>query len=259
MAMEFQGTGLPLDQAGIEAVTELLRIGAAELWAVLTVETKGCGFLPDRRPQILYERHVFSRQTNHRFDGVDANLSNPQPGGYGATGAHQYDRLAQAIELDRNAALCSTSWGLGQVMGFNAGAAGFATAEQMVAAMTVSENAHLLAMAGFIAKNGADKALRARDWAGFAFKYNGKDFKKNNYDTRLAAAFNRHSAHLPDLDVRAAQLYLTYLGFHPGTVDGLNGKLTKSALHEFQDQAGLALADDVTEETLALLQQQAVG
>jgi hypothetical protein len=259
MAMEFQGTGLPMDQDGIEAVTELLRIGAAELWAVLTVETKGCGFLPDRRPQILYERHIFSRETKHKFDGAHPNLSNPKSGGYGASGAHQYDRLARAITLDRNAALRSTSWGLGQVMGFNANPAGFANAEQLVAAMTISENEHLLAMAKFIAHIGADKNLRARDWAGFARKYNGVNFKKNNYDVRLAAAFNRHTSHLPDLDVRAAQLYLTYLGFHPGTVDGVNGKLTKSALHEFQEQAGLPVADDITDEILALLQERAVG
>src|SRR5204863_9082982 len=35
-----------------------------------SVETSGCGYLPDRRPKILFERHVFSRLTEHRYDGL---------------------------------------------------------------------------------------------------------------------------------------------------------------------------------------------
>jgi hypothetical protein len=53
----FQGTGQVLDSGGIAAACDTLRVHAAELWAVLTVETRGCGFLPDRRPLILFERH----------------------------------------------------------------------------------------------------------------------------------------------------------------------------------------------------------
>jgi hypothetical protein len=100
-----------------------LGVKAAEIWAVLTVETMGSGFLPDRRPQILFERHIFRRETDGAFDATAPEVSSPAAGGYGALGAHQYDRLGQAIRLDRQAALRSTSWGIGQVMGFNAGRA----------------------------------------------------------------------------------------------------------------------------------------
>ena len=42
----FQGPGLVLDAGGIAAACDTLHVHAAELWAVLTVETRGCGFWP---------------------------------------------------------------------------------------------------------------------------------------------------------------------------------------------------------------------
>ena len=261
MTPEFQGTALPLDMDGIEAATDLLKVGVAELVAVGTVETRGFGYLRDRRPLILFERHIFSRETNHQFDSADPNISNPKPGGYGPSGAPQYDRLMRAIAFNRDAALRSASWGLGQVMGFNAQTAGFADAETMVVEMMDSENAQLLAMATFINNQpGAAKALRNHDWAGFARIYNGPNFAINKYDVKLAAAFQGFQAGtFPDLNVRTAQAYLTYLGFSPGTVDGLMGRMTRSALNDFQEKNGLPETEVVTEEVLAVLKQQAVG
>src|SRR5262249_21522773 len=64
------------------AVATNLSGGVQELWTVLNVETSGCGSLSDRRPQILYERHVFHRLTGGRFD--DGDLSDSASGGYGA-------------------------------------------------------------------------------------------------------------------------------------------------------------------------------
>ena len=53
---DFQSEGLVLDAEGVVTACDTLRVPAAELWAVLIVETRGCGFLPDRRPLILFER-----------------------------------------------------------------------------------------------------------------------------------------------------------------------------------------------------------
>ena len=81
MADDFIGKALPLDADGWQQALEVIGVGAAELWAVMGVETTGCGFLPDRRPKILFERHVFRRETRDRFDASNPNLSNPRPGG----------------------------------------------------------------------------------------------------------------------------------------------------------------------------------
>src|SRR5437870_3091534 len=122
--MDFVGRSLALSQAGVDTASQNTGAGVAEMWAVLAVETSGCGFLADRRPPILFERHIFHKLTNGRFD--DGDISAPTAGGYGPSGANQYDRLARAITRDRTAALQSASWGLGQVLGQNCKMAGFA-------------------------------------------------------------------------------------------------------------------------------------
>ena len=62
--LPFQGTAWALSGDGLAAVASKLGVFAPGIWAVLVVETSGCGYLPDRRPQILYERHIFHRVTN---------------------------------------------------------------------------------------------------------------------------------------------------------------------------------------------------
>jgi hypothetical protein len=257
MADEFRRNGIALDSEGLANALGVLKVGAADLWSVLSVETSGIGFFPDRRPKILYERHVFSRLTHRQFDAQHADISSPTPGNYGPTGDHQYDRLNAAIQLDRQAALQSASWGLGQTMGFNFAATGSANVEEMVKRMTLSENEQLLCAAGEMAKGGAIAALRSRDWTTFARIYNGADFAINHYDSRLRAAFDSYSTGgTPDLQVRAAQNYLLYLGFHPGPVDGVLGKFTRDAMNLFQTQQRLPVSSVLDDDTLAALVRQ---
>ena len=231
-----------------------LGVGAPELLAVLAVESKNCGFLPDRRPIILFERHIFYKRTGGQFSGSHPDISNPVAGGYAGL-AKEYPRLEAAARLDRTAALMSTSWGAGQIMGFNHQAAGFADADSMVTAMQASEDAQLASVADFITANNLTGLLRSRDWAAFARKYNGPAFAKNKYDVRLAGAFHQYSSGaLPDVDVRRAQLYLTYLGFAPGTVDGMHGKRSRSAVAAFRERNGLEASDRVDKALLETLQ-----
>jgi N-acetylmuramidase/Putative peptidoglycan binding domain len=252
MNAQFAGKAVPLSGTGLANVSSQLGTKAAELWSVLHVETSGCGFLADRRPKILFERHIFSKETNRQFD-AQQDISDPRPGGYGPSGAHQYDRLEKAIGLNRQAALHSASWGIGQIMGFNATSAGFQDVEAMVAAMLESEDNQFIAMGQFLKKKGLDRALQSHDWAGLAHGYNGENFAQNNYDKKLHAAFAQYSILLPDLSVRAAQMLLTYRGFAPGVIDGVMGQRTRSALEEFQQKEGLAVTGEADVATLAKL------
>lgn len=95
--MDFIGRGAPLSDSGVDAVAARLRVERAALWAVITVETSGFGFQTDRRPKILFERHVFEQQTGGRFSSAAPELSNSEPGGYGRPGAEQYARLERAM------------------------------------------------------------------------------------------------------------------------------------------------------------------
>ena len=254
----FTGPGNPLSEAGLAKAAGDIGVGLPALWAVMTVETRGCGFLPDRRPQMLFERHVFHRRTKGKFSAQAPEVSQPTAGGYGATGAHQYERLQIAIALDRKAALESASWGLGQVMGFNAKDAGYAGAEEMVAAMCESEDAQFQAMIEFIVANKLAGALQASDWAQFAYAYNGQDYQKNKYDEKLRLADARFTAGpLPSLRVRSAQLYLSYLGYAPGGVDGWYGANTQKALLRFQQDRKLPATGGIDDAALAALRQAA--
>jgi len=252
--MQFNGSAEPLTKNGLEKTKKLLNAGDAEIWAALTVETRGCGFLPDKRPYILFERHIFSKYTQHVYDKKYPDISNPVAGGYGEGGENQYLRLEKAVQLDKTAALKSASWGIGQVMGFNAEQCGYKNVESMVNAMCKSESEQLLACAKEIIPFAV--YLRGHRWDKFAFRYNGPEYAKNNYDARLAAAYKKFSGGLlPDLDLRAAQVYLSYLGYNPGPIDGVMGRFTRAAINEFQQKNGLPLTDSINSKTLALLKQ----
>jgi len=66
------------------------------------------------RPQILFERHMFRKYTNGRFDGAAPDVSGPA-GGYGLL-SEQYTKLEKALSLCAKAklgsepALKSASW-----------------------------------------------------------------------------------------------------------------------------------------------------
>jgi N-acetylmuramidase-like protein/putative peptidoglycan binding protein len=252
-ALDFQGDGRPLTVNGMDAAARAIGVGLAELWAVVRVETRGWGFLADRRPHTLYERHVFYRLTGARLKKCPPAISCSTPGGY-LGGAREYDRLTRALAFDRRAALSSTSWGIGQVMGFHAKSLGFADVEAMVADMVASEDGQLGAMARFVVGQKLDRALRDHHWAGFARGYNGVSFAKNHYDEKLRWEYADLVANgLPDLRLRAAQLRLLYRGFEPGPIDGMMGNLTRTALRRFQAQEGLTVSGEVDDTTEARL------
>ena len=251
----FQGPGAPATREGILSVLETLNVKLPQLLAVISVETSGCGCLADRRPTILFERHVFSRQTGGKFDRDHPNISNHKPGGY-SHGAAEYTRLAQAVILDREAALKSASWGLGQVMGFNFKMAGYDSVEAMVEKNMESEDEQLMSMARFLKASRLDRPLAAQDWSSFARGYNGPDFSRNQYDVKLAAAFERYQRPpLPDITVRTAQLLLSYAGLDPGGVDGLIGRRTRAAAQDFREAHGMGSSDEIDEELVQALRR----
>jgi hypothetical protein len=250
--LPFQSAATALSADGLSTASAKIGVHAPEVWTVLAVETSGCGFLPDRRPQILFERHIFHRLTHGQYD--DGQISGSTAGGYGAYGAHQYDRLALAITKDRSAALQSASWGIGQIMGMNYRVAGFNNVEDMVTAMCASEDQQLAAFANFLVGKKLAGPLQSHDWTTFARGYNGSNYVINRYDVRLAGEFQKHSVGaLPDLTARATQLYLTYLGYHPGEIDGIAGTRTLSALAAFQKDRGFAMGGTIDDACVGQL------
>jgi hypothetical protein len=166
--------------------------------AVAEVESGGSGFLPDGRPAILYEAHIFHRATGGKHAGkTDSKgkaLSSPtwNRSLYGATGGWQHTRYEAARALDADAANRACSWGTFQILGDNFRACGFDNSQEFVDAMwNGGAGAHLDAFVNFIKTNKLDGPLRAKDWRAFAKGYNGPAYAANQYDSKMAAAYKR--------------------------------------------------------------------
>lgn len=178
--------------AAIDRAARRLGVDVATVKAVASVESSGNGFLPDGRPKILFERHVFARLTAHRFDRDHPDLSHTEPGGYQG-GAAEYGRLYRALQLDGDAAPQAASWGAFQVMGYNFEACGERSFNGFLLAMHHGADAHLDLFVAFVLGQGLAQHLRARNWAAFARGYNGPGYARNDYDTRLAQAYAREA------------------------------------------------------------------
>jgi hypothetical protein len=173
--MEFQGRDTsPVSEAAYDAAAQTLGCQVADIKAVAGVEAPRGGFIVDGRPALLFESHAFHTATGGQYDGSHPDISTDTwVRNYGAGGAHQYDRLSEAITLDREAALKSASWGKFQIMGSNFTEAGYDTVEAFVGDMCDSEAYQLVAFVAFLQNTGADQYLDAEDWPSFARSYNG--------------------------------------------------------------------------------------
>lgn len=188
--MDFKGRAKRLDDIDLPKLGAQIGVGEDELHAFIDVETRGSGFDTQGRPRILFERHIFYRYlpAEKRKQAEKLGLASKTPGGYGKE-SEQYAKLSQAMKIDEQAALFACSWGLAQIMGFNHKSAGYSTVKDMIASFMDDEENHLQAAVTFIVNNKLDDNLRAHDWAGFALGYNGKNYKINSYDEKLADAY----------------------------------------------------------------------
>lgn len=167
-----------------------LGCSVAAVVAITRVESPRGPFLPDGRPTLLFERHKFHQHTRGRFSAAHPDISSSKPGGYGAAGTHQHDRMGRAAKLDRDAALKSASWGAFQIMGENYKQAGHGTLQQFVNAMYRSASDQLDCFVNFIRNDQRLlRAIRELDWATFARVYNGPAYRQNRYDEKLAAEY----------------------------------------------------------------------
>lgn len=185
--------GPDLTDADYKKAADTLGCEVAAIKAVVSVETGRKPHDDQGRPTILFERHKFKKFTNGVYDKTHPDLSGSQ-GGYGAFRI-QYGKLKRAAVLNEDAALKSCSWGAFQIMGFNHLLAGHASAADMVAAMIGSQSEQLKAFVSFIeSSNTLSTAIVDKKWAKFAKAYNGPDYAKNNYDTRMQNAYNKYAA-----------------------------------------------------------------
>lgn len=187
----------------------------AALKAVIQVETAGRGFLTDGRPKILFEGHKFWEhlqslgiKPEEKLPGNEDILYPKWTRKHYLGGAREYERLNKAMLIHWEAAVCSTSWGLFQIMGENVKKSpGYIKRHHDVLAFYeaqhLSEYEHLLDFLDFIHnkkikdQDGQKKPLieylrfDTRNWARFAYGYNGAGYKQNAYDIKLKKAYEK--------------------------------------------------------------------
>lgn len=194
--MNFVGEARPSTLADIEEIAAEIGVPTAAFRAVIQVEAGGKGYDKSKRPKALFERHHFYKHLKNKPEKLEAAIREglaykdwgeaPYPKGSDAV----YAEIERACEIDVEAALLSTSWGLPQIMGSNFKLAGCSSVEELVEQSMESEANQLRQMANFIKSSGLADDLAALNWAAVARGYNGPKYAVNKYDEKLEEAYN---------------------------------------------------------------------
>lgn len=178
-----------LNQLDIEIIAAKNGYSYAALRAVIEVESGGKGFDETTGKIIIqFEPAWFRRKAPYTPSGLwSLNKVERQ--------AAEWKAFNDAFRHNPNAAMESTSIGLMQVMGFHYKTLGFKTVGAMWDFAKVSEANQLELAVQLIKLNGKmDAALKNKAWNVFAYYYNGEQYRKYKYDTRLKAAYEKYSA-----------------------------------------------------------------
>lgn len=153
-----------------------LRLGVepAAIKAIAYIESNGVGFYDNGNVKIRFESQFLTR-----YQVAQKVVPN------------YFTTFSAAYAYNQESAILSTSFGIFQIMGFNYKAAGYSTVKGFYIAMDRSAIAQLNAFCGFIEKNDLAKYLRDKNWAAFAYRYNGAGYARNNYDTKLETFYNK--------------------------------------------------------------------
>lgn len=235
----------------VRKMAEAAGVEAEALLAVAEVESAGKAVWSVNgtpRPPIRFEGHYFYRllPPSKRAQAVRRGLAAKRwgvvknPNSY----AGRYTMLAKAAQIHDEAAYASISIGLGQVMGEHATRLGFSSAKEMFAYASKSVANQVDIMLRFIKHFKLTDELNTHNWASFARQYNGKSYKVNKYDIKMAQAYTRWKGGA-SANVRGRALVVEYqeqlqtLGYYRGRVDGMRGPNTIKALKAFQADHGL--------------------
>jgi len=178
----------------------------AALLAVAEVESGGRALFHVngvQEPAIRFEGHYFDRRLSGRIrdQARQAGFAAPEAGRVRnpKTQRERWLLLERAMNIHKKAALESTSWGLGQVMGAHWEWLDYRSIDELVADARSGVAGQVSLMLRFIDKATLKQVLEARDWRNFARRYNGPGFARNQYDTRMAASYERWNKSLRHL------------------------------------------------------------
>ena len=182
-------------------VAEELGITIATMKAVVEIEAGKShqGFVEPGIPIINFDLTLFKQfmrragKSYAKYTGSTA-FQRPNIRKYGSYGKAQWARLESARRINKEIADKATFWGMFQIGGFNWSQCGTSSLDEFIHKMSLSEAEQLELFARFVEKNNLVKYLKAKNWAAFAYRYNGPSYKKRGYHYRLNKAHQKHSA-----------------------------------------------------------------
>lgn len=172
--------------------------------AIIEVESGGKGFNPDGSLKIRFEAHIFKSELKN--DPLfDQHFRLPASDRYNAEYFHdglwkkihasqgdEYRAFVIAQRLNDNATHRSTSFGVGQIMGFNALRVGYSSAKAMAESFWKGEPSQYAALFNYFLTDAALlTAMRNKDWRRVVQLYNGVGLE-GIYLPRLRAAYERY-------------------------------------------------------------------
>lgn len=190
-----------LTEDDYRTVAERLGVEVAAIKAIVDIEAGHAhqGFASPGQPLINFDLTMFRRFAQKR--GINLSkfrnshavvFSAPNARRYGSRQNAQHARLEAARHISNEAAIEGTFWGMFQIGGFNWEKCGAASLDDFVDRMSRSELDQLELFAEFVENCGMTRYLKNKDWAGFALRYNGPNYRKRGYHTRLAKSYAKH-------------------------------------------------------------------
>lgn len=237
------------------------------LMAFSQIESPKGPYMPDGRPYILFEAHVFARNTNPagKYNEQCPTLSSAKwnKNLYGAGGSWQYDRLHRAMQLDQRAALMACSWGAYQLLGENYKKLGFDTVQDMVLYMVDSEANQFDCFIRYLKVFGVLPSIRAKDWDTAFYKYNGPGHAQHDYTGRFLRIYRDLVSHTLrkgaiGIKVTTLQKLLVQQGADV-IVDGVFGLSTETAVKTLQKKWGIVVDGVVGAQTYERLASERVA
>jgi hypothetical protein len=160
-----------------------LGVEEAALRAVAQIESGNRGFYTNtKKPIVRLENHVlvrYQQKYNVPLKSFGANR----------TGIAEYNRFLEAYNYNRDSAIESTSFGEFQIMGFHWKSLGYKSPQDFFQKMSKDTASQFDAFVRFLVQNNLVQYLKTKNWASFAYRYNGAGYKANAYDTKMASAY----------------------------------------------------------------------
>lgn len=190
-----------LTEEDYREVAAELGVEVAAIKAVVDIEAGKAhkGFHEPGKALVNFDLSMFRRFASRK--GINLSkyqkshstvFTRPNVKVHGSYQRGQQVRLAEAMKINRTAAIEGTFWGMFQVGGFNWKKCGTDSIEDFYRRVNSSEREQLELFAQFIKSTGLVKYLASKNWAAFARGYNGPGYARHAYHTRLANAYARH-------------------------------------------------------------------